>query len=76
MVENLSPIQPYGADCEQHLPVVPSDPVTELQPGLWLLLPGACWGIIDLPLLRRFSPRLAHNLSVDPLKVIQILARW
>ena len=75
MVENLSPIQPYGPDCEKHLPVVPQIQVTRN----CNLACGYCFqehagGIIDLSTVETILRRvIAHNLSVDPLtKVIQI----
>ena len=75
MVENLSPIQPYGPDCEKHLPVVPQIQVTRN----CNLACGYCFqehsgGIIELSTVETILRRvIAHNLSVDPLtKVIQI----
>ena len=75
MVENLSPIQPYGHDCEKHLPVVPQIQVTRN----CNLACGYCFqehsgGIIGLSTVETILRRvIAHNLTVDPLtKVIQI----
>ena len=75
MVENLSPIQPYGSDCEKHLPVVPQIQVTRN----CNLACGYCFqehsgGIIGLSTVETILRRvIAHNLTVDPLtKVIQI----
>jgi serine-type anaerobic sulfatase-maturating enzyme len=75
MLENLSPIQPYGPDCEQHLPVVPQIQVTRN----CNLACGYCFqehagGIIDLSTVETILARvIAHNLAVDPLnQVIQI----
>ena len=75
MVENLSPIQPYGPDLEKHLPVVPQIQVTRN----CNLACGYCFqehsgGIIGLSTVETILRRvIAHNLTVDPLtKVIQI----
>ena len=75
MVENLSPIQPYGPDCEKPLPVVPQIQVTRN----CNLACGYCFqehsgGIIGLSTVETILRRvIAHNLTVDPLtKVIQI----
>lgn len=75
MVENLSPIQPYGPDCENHLPVVPQIQVTRncnLACGYCFLEHSG--GIIDLSTVETILRRvIAHNLSVDPLnKLIQV----
>jgi uncharacterized protein len=75
MVENLSPLQSYGHDCEKNLPVVPQIQVTRN----CNLACGYCFqehsgGIIDLSTVETILRRvIAHNLAVDPLsKVIQI----
>ena len=75
MVENLSPIQPYGPDCEERLPVVPQIQVTRN----CNLACGYCFqehsgGVIDLSTVETILRRvIAHNLTVDPLtKVIQV----
>jgi serine-type anaerobic sulfatase-maturating enzyme len=75
MVENLFPIDPYGPDCEPHLPVVPQIQVTRN----CNLACGYCFqehsgGIIDLATVETILSRvIAHNLAVDPFtKVIQI----
>jgi uncharacterized protein len=75
MAENLSPIQPYGSDCEEHLPVVPQIQVTRN----CNLACGYCFqehsgGIIGLSTVEAILRRvIAHNLTVDPdNKVIQV----
>ena len=75
MVENLSPIHPYGPDWEKHLPVVPQIQVTRN----CNLACGYCFqehsgGIIGLSTVETILRRvIAHNLTVDPLtKVMQI----
>lgn len=75
MVENLSPLQSYGHDCEKNLPVVPQIQVTRN----CNLACGYCFqehsgGIIELSTVETILRRvIAHNLAVDPLnKVIQI----
>ena len=75
MPKNLSPIQPYGSDCEKYQPVVPQIQVTRN----CNLACGYCFqehsgGIIDLSTVEAILRRvIAHNLTVDPLnKVMQI----
>jgi len=69
MVENLSPRQIDGPDCESHLPVVPQIQVTRN----CNLACGYCFqehsgGIIDLATVETILRRvIAHNLRVDPL---------
>jgi uncharacterized protein len=75
MVENLAPIQPYGPDCEKHLPVVPQIQVTRnCNQACGYCFQEHAGGIIDLGTVETILARvIAHNLSVDPLtKVIQI----
>jgi uncharacterized protein len=75
MVENLSPRQPYGPDCERLLPVVPQIQVTRN----CNLACGYCFqehagGIIDLATVETILKRVIdHNLAVDPgNQVIQV----
>jgi uncharacterized protein len=75
MMENLSPLQPYGNHCEKQIAVVPQIQVTRN----CNLACGYCFqehsgGIINLSTVETILARvIAHNLSVDPLtKVIQV----
>jgi uncharacterized protein len=75
MVENLSPIEPFGPACETQLPVVSQIQVTRnCNLACGYCFQEHCGGIIDLSTVEAILPAvIAHNLSVDPLtKVIQI----
>ena len=69
MVENLPPIQPYGPDCEKHLPVVPQIQVTRnCNLACKYCFQEHSGGIIGLSTVETILRRvIAHNLTVDPL---------